>query len=180
MTRDEWTISLVYSPDGRWLAAGTGKRVTVWEVASGKVVRTLHGHDRSVTAVRFSPEGRRLASGGRDGRVVVWEFATGKNSLVVHRGPDERVADLAWSRDSNRLFSVHVLEPATPQFKPKLWGMEVRVWEPPTGKGQVLSGTKDFQGIVYTLFLSPDGTRLVTAHGDGTVKVWSVKDLLGK
>jgi WD40 repeat protein len=54
------------------------------------------------------------------------------------------------------------------------------MWDTATGQGRPVLGPKDLGSYVHDLALSPDGGRLVTAHGDGTVKIWSVKQLLGR
>jgi WD40 repeat protein len=54
------------------------------------------------------------------------------------------------------------------------------MWDTAIGEGRLVLGPKDLGSYVHDLALSPDGGRLVTAHADSTVKVWSVKQLLGK
>jgi WD40 repeat protein len=54
------------------------------------------------------------------------------------------------------------------------------MWNTASGQGRLVLSPKDLRGRVHDLALSPDGGRLVTAHGDGTVKVWSVQQLLGQ
>src|SRR5207237_8653684 len=52
----------------------------------------------------FAPDGRRLATGGRDGAVSVWDVATGDVALSLpgHEGP---VTGLVFSRDGAKLVS---------------------------------------------------------------------------
>jgi WD40 repeat protein len=54
------------------------------------------------------------------------------------------------------------------------------MWDTATGQGRLVLGPQDLGSYVHDLALSPDGSRPVTAHNDGTVKVWSVKKLLGQ
>ena len=42
--------------------------VKVWDAATGKEMLTLKGHTIAVASVAFSPDGRRIVSGGSDGR----------------------------------------------------------------------------------------------------------------
>jgi len=39
--------------------------------------KTLHGHDHSISTVRFTPDGERLVSASRDKTIRVWEVASG-------------------------------------------------------------------------------------------------------
>ncbi len=90
------TWGVAFSPDGGLLATGTGGKpdgpftaqlvhvgtdndntIRLWNVATGKLVRELKGHEHVVWALDFSADGRRLASGGYDGTVRLWNVASG-------------------------------------------------------------------------------------------------------
>jgi serine/threonine protein kinase len=58
---------LAFAPDGKTLVTGTGSGpVLLWDVATGQQRLALQGHRNSVNGVTFSPDGRLLASGGKD------------------------------------------------------------------------------------------------------------------
>jgi WD40 repeat protein len=47
----------------------------VWETATGKLLGRLDGSPSRVVEISFSPDGRRLASGGIDGTAMVWDLS---------------------------------------------------------------------------------------------------------
>jgi WD40 repeat protein len=53
--------------------------------------------------VDFSPDGKRIATGGLDGLVRIYDWATRKELLILDSAK-LTVSNLAWSRDSRRLF----------------------------------------------------------------------------
>jgi WD40 repeat protein len=63
---------LAFSPDGSLLAsAGCDRTVKLWDVASGRLVKSL-SHADEVMAVAFSRDGSLLASGGYDKQIYLW------------------------------------------------------------------------------------------------------------
>jgi WD40 repeat protein len=80
-TREHVSVR-AFSPDGAILVAtdnGSGA-ARLWNVATGKTLRTVIGYEHSLTGLAFSAEGRYLAagSGGSDSRTAVWETSTGQ------------------------------------------------------------------------------------------------------
>ncbi len=94
--------SVVYSPDGKLLAAGGDNgRVRVW-TAGGRLVRVLDGHKGLIWSIAFAADGRTLATAGEDGTARLWEVASGKERarFTGHRG---RVFAVALAPDGNTL-----------------------------------------------------------------------------
>eukprot|EP00913_Durusdinium_trenchii_P023396 g21974.t1 len=136
-----------FTPDGRTIAAATSHRVSrdvyehrllVWEMATGELVHSLVQKSARILTMRFSPDGRFLATGSVAGKVRVWELATGRqtHAFAGHRGP---VSSLAFARDGKRLASgsfdksaiIWNMAPARRSFLPdeKLSGKALdRVW----------------------------------------------------
>src|SRR5205823_5720589 len=63
---------VVFSPDDRLLATSDHAEAHLWEVATGKKVRSFHGHRGEIQSLSFSGNGRRLASAGGDSTALVW------------------------------------------------------------------------------------------------------------
>lgn len=71
------TCPLAVSPDGRLLAAPgpvveARTRIDVWDLRTGKEVVAFEGHKGQLTALAFSPDGRRLLSGAADAESILW------------------------------------------------------------------------------------------------------------
>lgn len=101
---DEVT-SVAFSPDGHQLAsASRDKTVKLWEVETGREVRSLAGHGEVVLCVAFSPDQRHLASGGDDMTVKLWEVSTGREIQTL-AGHNDSVLSVAFSPDGRYLAS---------------------------------------------------------------------------
>ena len=67
-------LCVVFSPDGKVLAASQDKIIHLWDIQTYTVRRTLEGHTSLVWSVTFSPDGRTLVSGSQDGTLLLWEL----------------------------------------------------------------------------------------------------------
>src|SRR5438093_1082643 len=79
-----YILSIVFSPDGMILASGSqDNTVKLWDVGTGKELRTLEGHTHRVISVAFSPDGKTLASASFNnveshstGEIKLWDVST--------------------------------------------------------------------------------------------------------
>lgn len=77
-----WTA--VVTPDGRYAISGSFDRsVRIWELSTGRVVRTLAGHSDWIMGVAVMPDGRRIISVSQDSTLVMWELQTGKRLALL-------------------------------------------------------------------------------------------------
>jgi WD40 repeat protein len=62
------------------------------------------GHTGAVYTLSWSPDGKHVASGGKDGTVQIWDATTG-NSVFIYRGHSAGVTSVAWSPDGTSIAS---------------------------------------------------------------------------
>lgn len=98
-------LSVCLSPDGKTLATGQARDIVVWDVETGRPSDIFRGHDSWVVALAFSPNGRYLASGSRDGTARLWDVARGEESGAIRFESGMRVASVSFSPDNTLLLA---------------------------------------------------------------------------
>lgn len=141
----------------RMVTASEDHTMYLWEpTKSNKPLARLHGHQKGVNHVTFSPDGRMLASASFDNSVKLWNAKDGKfiNSLRGHVAP---VYQCAWSADSRLLVSGSK-------------DSTLKVWEVRTCKmKEDLPGHQD---EVFAVDWSPDGQKVASGGRDKAVRLW--------
>jgi WD40 repeat protein/serine/threonine protein kinase len=168
-THKRTILALVFSRDGAHLASVSADgTVKLWDAKrleqKQQPRRILHGRvPGQGVNVAFSPDGRRLATGGEKNSVTIWEVATGQElkRLEGHRG---EVYALAFSPDDDGRWIASAGEDST-----------VKVWDSHTGK--ILRSFRGHRGLVSSVAFSPDGRFLVSGGRDTTVKIWDLTPL---
>ncbi|TVP65879.1 MAG: WD40 repeat domain-containing protein [Leptolyngbya sp. LCM1.Bin17] len=146
--------SISFSPDNRFLASsGSYSRtagqpevdgdIRIWNVQTGTEVRSLRGHRGRVSRVRFSPNGRLLASSGADGTIKLWNAETGAEIRTL-RGHEREVPDFYFSQNGDFLVSVS-------------FDNTMKFWDTRTGENY---RTETTSGNPRRVALSPDGRFL--------------------
>jgi hypothetical protein len=151
--------ALAFSPDGKILAVGGYRAVTLWNLPTGKALTAISRLPGPVQAVAFRPDGSQLAvaggAPGSSGEVRVYDTKTFAKIGPTLEGHTDVVMSVAWSMDGKWLATGSQDKTA-------------RLWLWPDGKELKLF--KDHSDAVTQVCFSPDGKALYTASMDHNLR----------
>ncbi|KAH7035154.1 WD40-repeat-containing domain protein [Microdochium trichocladiopsis] len=121
----------------------------------------LSGHQKPISQVRISPNGRWIASASADGTIRIWDAVTGQHmdTLIGHMAG---VSAVAWAPDSETL--------ATGSDD-----KAIRLWDRVTGRPKRAKPLLGHHNYVYCLAFSPKGNIIASGSYDEAVFLWDVR-----
>jgi WD40 repeat protein len=148
---------VAFSPDSKMLVTYLDRTFRVWDVTTGKELRSFTGHEENMATMVFSPDGRVLCSGGNDSVIRFWDPATGREAFPCTQ-LDRQIWIVKFSPDGKAL--------ATGERS----GI-IRVFEIKSGREvrQFKGHTGDIRALAY----SADGRWIISKGADKTVRVWA-------
>src|SRR3954468_4480959 len=123
------------------------RRMLTWDLAAGRELLVLRGHEAPVWSAAFYPDGSKLVSAPWDKSVRLWDLAKGRELLALH-GHEHGVNSVAFSPDDGKLASAS-------------FDSTVRLWDLATG-GELLV-LRGREATVCSVAFSPDGSKLADA-----------------
>ena len=162
-------IVLVSKDGGRMIIRGEGGTLELWDRILGHMRGTLTTSPDSDTAtnttttkdnedvaVAFSPNGRRIVTGGPDGMARIWDGRSGQ-ALLALKGHEGRVRAVAFSPDSSLILT------GSSDGTARLWRSRSDRFPRPI---------EGHQSAVTSIDFSPDGQHVLSASRDGSVRTW--------
>lgn len=152
-------LGVCFSPDSTKLATcGADKFVKVWEVPSGKFLKSFEGHTHHVLDVGWKPDGKLLASGGADNVIKIWDFEKGEQTRTIANAHQKQVTRLAFI-GSKGLFLT-----ASGDGSAKLWNVDNG------GNQRTFSGAADY---LFAVSASADGKVVATGGEEGVLRIYN-------
>jgi WD40 repeat protein/serine/threonine protein kinase len=126
--------------------------------ASPYLLTYLHGGD-SIRSVAYSPNGRLIASGGKDNALTLWDGSRSLGQALI--GHEGWINSIAFGPDNRLLVSGSADETV------RLWDVQSRQ---PMDEPLLSNG-----GAVWSVAVSPDGQKIASGNADGTINLWDAE-----
>jgi WD40 repeat protein len=139
-----------------WITQRKTKEFALFDLATGLAVVRFAPIPEEIRGIAFSPDGRRLATGGDDRLVRVWDAGSG-DCLQTFEGHAGLVNSVAFRPDGAAVLSCSV-------------DQTFRQWDLASGKG--IDERFGHVGQVGAAAYSPDGLWIASGGADGTVRYW--------
>lgn len=150
--------AVAFSPDGLMLASGSkDKTIQIWDLATGKSIRTFEGDSSTIWSVAFDSNGTRLVTGTGFWRVMLWDMKTGQSIRSLDHAAS--VWSVAISHDGQLIAS------GSGDKTAKIWDAE---------NGRLIHNLPDHTDFVYSVAFSPDDKTLVSASKDNKITIVDV------
>ncbi|KAL4005672.1 hypothetical protein ACER0C_005385 [Sarotherodon galilaeus] len=197
-----WVMACAYAPSGCAVACGGDGTCALWDVESGQLLQSFHGHAADVLCLDLAPSetGNTFVSGGCDKKANVWDMRSGQciQSFETHESDINSVryypsgdAFASGSDDATcRLYDLRADREVAIYSKDSIIFGVSSVDFSLSGRllfggyndytinvWDVLKGTRvsilfGHENRVSTLRVSPDGTAFCTGSWDHTLRMW--------
>lgn len=156
-----------FSPDGRYLASGSGDTtVRFWDVSTETPQYTCKAHKHWILCVAWAPNGKKLASGCKNGQIYLWDPVTGEQIGSCLSGHKKWITWLNWE-------PLH-MNGECRMLASSSKDNDIRIWD--TVLGQCVRVLAGHTAGVTCIRWGGEGL-LFSASQDRTVKVWRTSDV---
>ena len=152
--------NIIFSTDNSLMATASGdKTIKIWEIPSGKMVKTLSGHTDGVLALRFINNDKFIVSIGEDKAVNLWNIDSAK---IVYNKKDHVKA-------------IRALDVSLDDKWIATGGADREILLRDATTGNVVKKLFAHENWIRTLAFSPDSKVLASGGDDKKIILWDVE-----
>lgn len=153
--------SVAVSPTSNTYAvADWDNQIEIWRNnldGTQKLIRTIPGHENTISQIKYSPDGKLIASASWDKIIKLWDAKTG--DLIDTLRHKDGINSIALSPDGQTLIS------AGEDKTIKIWNL--------TNTPKLSKTLKGHTDSIKAVAVSPDGALIASAGYDNTIKLWN-------
>lgn len=152
---------LKWSPDSKFLASGgNDNRVNIWDAAGGQVHRFTE-HRAAVKAIAWCPwQSNLLATGGGTACKTIRFWNSARGTCVGSIDTNSQISSVIWNSEHREIISGHGFSEN-----------QLSIWRYPTK--EKVTDLKGHQERVLSMAMNPEGTTVVSAGCDETLRFWN-------
>ncbi|ETO05236.1 G-protein beta WD-40 repeats containing protein [Reticulomyxa filosa] len=145
--------------DSKIVSTSEDKTIRIWDVASGKQIRTFRGHDDFIYYAEFSLDGNTIVSCSYDRTIRLWNMKSGKEimKLEIHLYTPMYVS---FSSDGK-----YIVSGSSDNI--------VRLWNANSGKE--IKTFEGHLGYAWDVHFSPNNQMILSSSNDKTIILWDIK-----
>ena len=150
----------VFSPSIPWILAGTvDGEIVVLDLATGKSLGELEGHEGEIVNLDISADGNRLISTARDNTLRIWNLITGLEMLRIER---------LWRSEAPV-----ALDPVNGILAVPTQSNDIQIVD--VNSGELMAKLTGHDSIITSIAFDAPRDRVATADEDGELRIWSIE-----
>jgi WD40 repeat protein len=169
---NKWLFSCDFSLDGKWLLTGTFRdpraaieeEIAIWDVASGEKSGQVRGHKGGIMSVGFHPNRPEIITTGYSDSMIGIREQTDKGQFL---------SDTVRKYRSHGKISGALFNPEGTRFTTNEDGI-VRIWDYFKDQGPLVFAGHPGGGV-FSVAISPDGSKVATGGSSGIVKLVDIE-----
>jgi len=160
-------LDVDWQSDNTFASCSTDQKIHVCRLGENRPVKTFHGHQNEVNAIKWDPQGRFLASCSDDMTLKIWTMT--KESPVHNlQAHNKEIYTIKWSPTGPGTMNPN----ATLLLASASFDSTVRLWD--VERGVCQNTLVKHSEPVYSVAFSPDGRLLATGSFDKAIYIWDI------
>jgi len=160
-------LDVDWQSDITFASCSTDQKIHVCRLGESRPIKTFHGHQNEVNAIKWCPRGQLLASCSDDMTLKIWKMSqeTPVHNLQAH---NKEIYTIKWSPTGPGTMNPN----ATLFLASASFDSTVRLWDVERGVSQMT--LSKHSEPVYSVAFSPDGRLLATGSFDKAIYIWDL------
>jgi len=152
--------TLAFVPDSKSIIASSDNNLVEWNIATGAGIITGTA-DATILSLSITSDGKRIATGTKNGKIIIWDRANGFKQEVLLDDPKTQFYAISFNHSGDKLAAGGILG-------------YLRIWD--MNEKKIISNFRSHQARIVDIKFSPDDKVLATSSYDQTVALWDVTD----